>query len=120
MGIPLVARQDDALFRNRHCRIRNAGKCVCLVLQRVGNRKIGFADAVLIFVNATLFGAASMIPRGLGAMEAALVIKLSGYGVENSNAVSVAIASRLATLWLGVAVGGLALFSVGRQGIAKE
>lgn len=72
---------------------------------------VPFADAILIFVQATLFGAASMIPGGLGAMEAALVVQLAQYGVENSLAVSVAIATRFVTFWLGLIIGFLALAS---------
>ncbi|MGA9032718.1 MAG: lysylphosphatidylglycerol synthase transmembrane domain-containing protein [Sulfuricaulis sp.] len=75
---------------------------------------ISSADAVAIFVNATLFGAASMLPGGLGAMEAALVLQLTGYGVENSLAVSVAIATRLVTLWLGVLLGVWSLWVTAR------
>lgn len=68
-------------------------------------------DAILIFVQATLFGAASMIPGGLGAMEAALVVQLVQHGAENSLAVSVAIATRFVTFWLGLIIGFLALAS---------
>ncbi|OQW88120.1 MAG: hypothetical protein BWK72_10290 [Rhodoferax ferrireducens] len=63
------------------------------------------ADSVLIFVQATLFGAASMMPGGLGAMEAALVFQLAERGVGEGIAVSLAIAIRLVTLWLGVLIG---------------
>ena len=67
------------------------------------------ADCVLIFVQATLFGAASMLPGGLGAMEAALVFQLIERGAGEGVAVSLAIAIRLVTLWLGMSIGGLAL-----------
>jgi uncharacterized protein (TIRG00374 family) len=63
----------------------------------------------LIFVQATLFGAASMVPAGLGAMEAALVLQLTERGVGYGAAVSLAIAIRLVTLWLGMAIGALSL-----------
>lgn len=70
---------------------------------------------VLIFVQATLFGAASMIPGGLGAMEAALVLQMSERGVDYAVAVSLAIAIRLVTLWLGMALGALGLLSSSRR-----
>jgi len=69
---------------------------------------------VLIFVQATLFGAASMLPGGLGAMEAALVIQLVERGVGSGVAVSLAIAIRLVTLWLAMVIGALCLLSVSK------
>lgn len=72
------------------------------------------AACVLIFVQATLFGAVSMLPGGLGAMEAALVVQLSERGVDGGIAVSMAIAIRLVTLWLGMAIGALSLLSASK------
>lgn len=66
---------------------------------------VGVANAVLIFVQAALFGAVSMVPGGLGAMEAALVLQLMAQGAEQAAAVSAAIAVRLVTLWTGIALG---------------
>jgi uncharacterized membrane protein YbhN (UPF0104 family) len=74
------------------------------------------ADCVLIFVQATLFGAASMVPAGLGAMEAALVLQLTERGVGYGVAVSLAIAIRLVTLWLGMAIGALSLLPASIKG----
>lgn len=68
--------------------------------------------AVEIFSNAILLGAASMVPGGLGAMEAALVVQLVDQGAEMSVAVSVAIAVRLVTLWMGVLIGVMSLLMV--------
>jgi uncharacterized membrane protein YbhN (UPF0104 family) len=70
---------------------------------------ISVADCVLIFVQATLFGAASMIPGGLGAMEAALFFQLLERGVSEGNASSLAIAIRLVTLWVGMLTGIISL-----------
>lgn len=70
------------------------------------------ADCVLIFVQATLFGAASMLPAGLGTMEAALVLQLTGRGVGFGLAVSLAIAIRLVTFWQGMAIGTISLLSL--------
>lgn len=61
--------------------------------------------AVEIYVNATLLGAASMVPGGLGAMEASLVIQLVDHGASHSTAVAAAIAVRLVTLWVAILIG---------------
>jgi uncharacterized protein (TIRG00374 family) len=76
---------------------------------------VGVANAVLIFVNAALFGAVSMVPGGLGTMEAALVLQLVGQGAEQAAAVSAAIAVRLVTLWIGIVLGLLALWVNSRR-----
>jgi uncharacterized membrane protein YbhN (UPF0104 family) len=73
---------------------------------------IPLADAVVIFVNATLFGAASMVPGGLGTMESALVFQLVAQGAADPVALSVAIATRLVTLWMGVLLGVISLMAV--------
>jgi uncharacterized membrane protein YbhN (UPF0104 family) len=70
---------------------------------------ISIADCVLIFVQATLFGAATMIPGGLGAMEAALFFQLVERGVNESSAMSLAISIRLVTLWFGMLIGVISL-----------
>lgn len=76
---------------------------------------VSFVDAMQIFAFATLFGAASMVPGGLGAMEAALVMQLVSRGADSSVAVSVAIATRLVTLWLGISIGAVAVLSASRR-----
>jgi uncharacterized membrane protein YbhN (UPF0104 family) len=45
-------------------------------------------------------------------MEAALVFQLVAQGADDTVAVSVAIATRLVTLWLGVLLGVISLMSV--------
>ena len=70
---------------------------------------VSVADCVLIFVQATLFGAATMLPGGLGAMEAALVLQLVERGVDSGLAVSLAISIRLVTLWVALSLGTLSL-----------
>jgi glycosyltransferase 2 family protein len=70
---------------------------------------VSVAETVLIFTQATLFGAASMVPGGLGVMEAALVVQLVAQGADQGVALSVAIATRLATFWLGFFIGFFAL-----------
>jgi uncharacterized membrane protein YbhN (UPF0104 family) len=70
--------------------------------------------SVQIFASATLIGAASMIPAGLGAMEAAAVYQLIDAGMSKADAVAVAIAHRLSTLWFGMAIGVGCLLSLSR------
>ena len=81
---------------------------------------ISIADCVLIFVQATLFGAASMIPGGLGAMEAALVFQLLERGVSGGSAMSLAISIRLVTLWFGMLLGVMSLLFLSAQDLGSE
>jgi uncharacterized membrane protein YbhN (UPF0104 family) len=74
--------------------------------------ELSLIEASEVYANAVLLGAASMVPGGLGAMEAALVVQLVEQGAEMSVAVSVAIAVRLVTLWLGVLIGVMSLLMV--------
>lgn len=76
---------------------------------RLSGISLSMVETVLIFIQATLFGAASMIPGGLGAMEAVLVFQLVSNGVDQGLAVSVAIAARLVTFWLGIFLGFICL-----------
>lgn len=54
-------------------------------------------------------GALSMLPAGLGGMEALLTGLLVGHGTELGTAVGITVLVRLLTLWLAVAIGALAL-----------
>lgn len=94
-GVAMIAYGSQALLYAWFCNSAGTG--------------IPVADCVLIFVLATLFGAATMSPGGLGTMEAALVFQMTGRGVDDGTAVSLAIAIRLVTLWLGMAIGGVSL-----------
>lgn len=69
---------------------------------------------VLIFAQAVLWGAASLIPGGLGATEAALVWQLHDRGVPWPQAVACAVALRACTLWTATAVGVVCLTVIGR------
>jgi uncharacterized membrane protein YbhN (UPF0104 family) len=79
---------------------------------RTAGLELSASAAVAIFAWATLFGAASMIPGGLGTMEAALVLQLAAGGATEATAIAVAIATRMVTLWLGVSIGIASLASV--------
>jgi uncharacterized membrane protein YbhN (UPF0104 family) len=66
---------------------------------------LGFAAAMHVFLVATLAGAASMVPGGLGAMELAVVALLAIDGVPVALGTSLAIAIRAVTLWFAILVG---------------
>jgi uncharacterized membrane protein YbhN (UPF0104 family) len=80
---------------------------------------IAIEHSVFIFASSTLIGAASMIPGGLGAMEAAVVYQLTEAGMPASAAVAAAIAHRLSTLWFGIGIGIAALASVASRADTK-
>jgi uncharacterized membrane protein YbhN (UPF0104 family) len=82
--------------------------------------QLPIAQLVLIFVQATLFGAASMLPGGLGAMEAALVYQLMDHGVQSGTAISLAIAIRLVTLWFGMFLGGTAMLAATKRRLSNS
>jgi uncharacterized membrane protein YbhN (UPF0104 family) len=77
---------------------------------------VSIAHCVEIFASAMLLGAASMIPGGLGATEAALVYQLTQAGMPFADAVAVAIAIRLSTLWVAILLGILCLLTFIRSG----
>jgi len=77
---------------------------------------IGMARCVLIFSISILLGAASMVPGGLGATEAALIYQLTDAGMPPADAVAAAIALRLSTLWFAIMLGVLALLSFAGRG----
>lgn len=74
------------------------------------------ARCVTLFATAMLLGAASMIPGGLGATEAALVYQLTQAGMPFADAVAASIAIRLSTLWFAILLGTLCLLTFIRSG----
>lgn len=69
---------------------------------------VGLALCVKIFTSSILIGAASLVPGGLGAMDAALVWQLQSAGVPTEAALVATLATRACTLWLAWLVGLLA------------
>ena len=65
----------------------------------------GLLQALHIFATATLIGAASMLPGGLGAMELALIAQLHAIGMPLAQATAAAVAVRAVTLWFGILAG---------------
>jgi undecaprenyl-diphosphatase len=69
----------------------------------------GIAEIGAVYMAAAAIAAASPTPGGLGAIEAALVAGLTGVGLSSGAAVSAVLTYRLATYWLPVAPGWIAL-----------
>jgi uncharacterized membrane protein YbhN (UPF0104 family) len=65
------------------------------------------AAAIGLYPVATLIGAASMLPGGIGTTEVAMVLLLHGFGVPLDVATVTALAMRLATTWLAIVIGFL-------------
>jgi undecaprenyl-diphosphatase len=76
---------------------------------------IGIAEIGAVYLAASTIAAASPTPGGLGAIEAALVAGLTGVGLGSGAAVSAVLTYRLATYWLPVAPGWIALNLLQRQ-----
>lgn len=82
--------------------------------------QVPLAATLFIFASSTLIGAASMIPGGLGAMEASLVYQLVDAGATQSQAVAATLAIRLSTLWTGMLIGSLMLLSFSHESEAMR
>jgi uncharacterized protein (TIRG00374 family) len=61
------------------------------------------------FLVATLAGAASLLPGGLGAMELTLLALLAAHGMPTSLATAAVLAIRAVTLWFGIFLGLISL-----------
>ena len=61
---------------------------------------VSFPEIGAAYLVAAAIGSATPTPGGLGAVEAALVAALSGYGMADSAAVSAVLTFRLATYWV--------------------
>ena len=71
---------------------------------------ISLADTTVVFCIATLAGALSFVPGGLGVAEASMIGLFHRLGgVSKADAAAVTVLIRLATLWFAVAVGLVAL-----------
>jgi len=73
---------------------------------------IGIESATFIYTFATLLGALSFLPGGLGGFEATAVILLNARGVDMGTAVFATSVIRLTTLWFSVALGSFLLSHV--------
>jgi len=94
-------------------------ECLGLYLVVVGlDGHISLTISVFIFSFASLAGAASMIPGGLGVAEATLSGLLKVFGLTSTMAIAAALIVRFATLWYG-AILGLAVYLIFKNRIKQ-
>jgi glycosyltransferase 2 family protein len=98
----------------------SAGVSLSYILALAASLHAFNAHSELIEVAAVYLGAAAIAsisptPGGLGAMEAALVAGLTSTGTSAGAAVAGVLAFRLATFWLPIPVGALALRALKRR-----
>ena len=67
---------------------------------------VTLAAATFVYSFATLVGALSFLPGGLGGFEATAVVMLGAWGVDLGSAAFATTVIRLTTLWFSVALGG--------------
>ncbi len=90
-----------------------------LLVLRGAGADASLAGATFLYAFATLFGAPA--PGGLGLADATLVEGASSWlGVDGPQAIAAALVARLATLWIGVAIGAVALLFLERLAGPKE
>jgi undecaprenyl-diphosphatase len=77
---------------------------------------VSFAQAIIVLAIGVGAGAIIPSPGGLGGAEAGLVAALLAFHVDASQAVALAILYRLASYWLGFAVGGFGFWLTERRG----
>ncbi len=85
------------------------GIAMYLLFEALGAGSIALHEAILIHAAATLFGAVTFLPGGLGGHEAASVSLSLLYGATQTQAVVATVLIRLATLWFAVLIGGCVL-----------
>jgi len=81
------------------------GIAMYLLFDALGAQTIALHEAVLIHASATLFGALTLLPGGLGGHEAASVSLALLHGATQTQAVVATVLVRLLTLWLAVGIG---------------
>jgi HAD superfamily hydrolase (TIGR01490 family) len=84
------------------------GMAMYILFDALGAEAIALHEAILIHAAATLFGAVTFLPGGLGGHEAASVSLSLLYGAARPDAVVATVMIRLLTLWFAVLTGVLA------------
>ena len=79
------------------------------VLKGFGANSVDVMAATFIYCFATLFGAATMLPGGLGSTEGSMVGFLLYAGMLRPDAVGATLVIRLCTLWFAVGIGAYVL-----------
>ena len=81
------------------------GVAMYVLFDALGAEAIALHEAILIHAAATLFGAVTFLPGGLGGHEAASVSLSLLYGATQAQAVVATVLVRLLTLWFAVGIG---------------
>lgn len=81
------------------------GVAMYVLFDALGAEAIALHEAILIHAAATLFGAVTFLPGGLGGHEAASVSLSLLYGATQAQAVAATVLTRLLTLWFAVIIG---------------
>jgi uncharacterized protein (TIRG00374 family) len=84
------------------------GVSLYLIVHALGY-ELAAGIVIAIYCLSILAGAASFIPGGLGATEAAIVLLLSAAGVDQTDAITASLVSRSLTLWLAIFTGSAAM-----------
>jgi uncharacterized membrane protein YbhN (UPF0104 family) len=92
------------------------GVSLYLIVQALGH-DLPLITLVAIYCLSILAGAASFIPGGLGATEAAIALLLTAAGMDPTDAITASLISRGLTLWLavGIGVGAMARLALAKQ-----
>lgn len=85
-----------------------------VLFNTLGAKAIALHEAVLIHAAATLFGAVTFLPGGLGGHEGASVSLSILYGATRPQAVVATVLIRLLTLWFAEAIGMFLTFTKDR------
>lgn len=82
---------------------------------------IGVLTAIFVFAFATFAGVATMLPGGLGGVEAGMIGLLALLDVDLPTAIVTTVVIRVTTLWFAVALGFVALpFALRRSGVSNH
>ena len=77
---------------------------------------LSFAAVAVVFLAGTAIAQAAPTPGGIGAVEAALIVGLTGFGVSQDVAVPAVFLYRIATFWVPILPGWLAFRDMERKG----
>jgi glycosyltransferase 2 family protein len=99
-------------------------ECVAflVVLRGFGETGVTLLGATFTYATATLAGALSMLPGGLGATEGGMAVLLARQGVGRDVAAGATLVIRACTLWWGVGIGAIAYLAqatIARQALEE-
>lgn len=81
---------------------------------------MGWTVAVGIYSIATLVGALSFLPGGLGSTEAVMIALLAAHGYSMPDAMLLTLVCRLLTLWFAVAIGWIAVAALRKAPLRRK